>query len=151
MGVLNIPAAILDAARTFFENRGAVGCEGIAMIAAAAGTATRLVIPDQRATRTPGGRVEVTAAGRLALVADLRSDEHYAARIHSHAGLAFHTPLEEADSAITHDGAISIVVPFFGLGLRHGLGACAVYVRRQQRWVALPPGPDRDRVVVVIA
>jgi hypothetical protein len=148
MSALTIPTGVLEAARTFFENRGAVGCEGIAMIAAAGSTATRLVIPDQRATRTPGGRVEVTAAGKLALAAALGSDEQYAARIHSHAGLAFHSPLDDANPAITHEGAISIVVPYFGLGLRHGLGACAVYVRNRQRWVAFPPGPDRDRVVV---
>jgi hypothetical protein len=148
MTPLTIPASILEAARTFFETRGAVGSEGIAMIAASGNTATRLVMPDQRAVRTPGGRVEVTAPGKLALAAAIGSDEHYAARIHSHAGLAFHSPLDDANPAITHEGAISIVVPFFGLGLRHGLGACAVYVRRQQRWVALPPGPDRDRVVV---
>ena len=149
MTALTIPASILDAARTFLENRGSVGCEGIGMIAASGSTATRIVFPDQRATRMPACRVEVTEPGKLALAAALGSDERYAARIHSHPGLAFHSPLDDANPAITHDGAISIVVPFFGLGLRHGLGACAVYVRDRQRWVALPPGRDRDRVVVV--
>jgi hypothetical protein len=148
VSALVIPASVLDAARRFFENRGAVGCEGIGMIAAAGSMATRIVFPDQRSTRLPACKIEVTSAGKLALAAAIGSDEHYAARIHSHAGLAFHSPLDDVNPAITHDGAISIVVPFFGLGLRHGLRACAVYVRNEQRWVALPPGADRDRVVV---
>jgi hypothetical protein len=119
------------------------------MIAAAGDeVAAKLVVPDQRAGPLPCCWVEVTRAGKSELAAALRPDERYVARIHSHPGLAFHSPTDDDNPAITYSGAISIVVPFFGLGLRHGLAACAVFVRSDSRWVEVPPGPDRDRLVV---
>lgn len=147
MNPLELPVDILDEARAFFELRGANGHEGTAMIAARDGVASQLVIPDQRATPVPYCSVEVTLSGKLQLAAALRADERYVARIHSHPGLAFHSPTDDANPALTHEGALSIVVPFFGLGLRRGLDACAVLVRREGYWVDLPSGPSRERVV----
>lgn len=144
MTALVISAALLDEARAFFEERGSVGCEGTAMIAARAGIATRMVFPDQRATPAPHCSVEVTLRGKLALAAALDADERYVSRIHSHPGLAFHSASDDANPALTHDGALSIVAPFFGLGLRHGLDACAVLVMSEGRWTDLAAGPARD-------
>ncbi len=144
MTPLLIGAELLDEARAFFEDRGSIGCEGTAMIAARASTATRIVIPDQRATPAPHCSVEVTFAGKLQLASALEADERYVSRIHSHPGLAFHSPIDNANPALTHDGALSIVAPFFGLGLRHGLDGCAVLIIREGRWIDLPAGPRRD-------
>lgn len=149
MSVLIVPSTILDEARCFFEDRGAVGCEGTAMIAARDRVATRLVVPDQAATPAPFCTVEVTLAGKLELAAALADAERYVARIHSHPGLAFHSQTDDANPAITHEGALSVVVPFFGLGLRRGLDACAVLVRLNGRWMELPAGQVGDRVVAV--
>jgi hypothetical protein len=147
---LVIPMSMLDEAREFFEERGATGCEGTAMIAASMNVATRLVIPDQVATPVPECRVDVTATGKLSLAVALPPSEQYVARIHSHPGQAFHSPVDDANPAITHTGAISIVVPYFGLGLRHGLHPCAVYVLESDRgWVELRAGPERDETVTV--
>lgn len=143
-----LPVAVLEEARIFFEDCGSRGCEGTAMIAASADGA-RLIIPDQRATPAPSFSVEVTFDGKLQLAAALRDGEIYVARIHSHPELPFHSPTDDRNPALTHDGAISIVAPFFGLGLRCGLETCAVYVRRGQRWVELAPGAQRDAVVMV--
>jgi hypothetical protein len=148
MSKLMIPDAVLDTARCFFEECGAVGCEGTALIAAVADIATRVVVPDQRARAAPHCSVEVTTQGKLELAAALRPNEYYAARIHSHPALPFHSPTDDRNPAITHDGALSIVVPFFGLGLRRGLDSCAVYLRETQRWTELQPGLDRDRFIV---
>lgn len=136
-------------AREFFETCGARGCEGTAMIAANHGGDSRLVIPDQRATPVPGCTVTVTSSGKLQLVAALAAEERYVARIHSHPGAAFHSATDDQNPALTFEGALSIVAPFFGLGLREGYERCAVYYRREGRWVELPPGPARDRIVVV--
>jgi hypothetical protein len=141
---ITISTATFEAARELFEERGTYGCEGTAMIAAD-GTATRLVVPDQEATPVPHCTVTVTTAGKLALAAALGRNERYIARIHSHPGLAFHSPTDDANPAITFEGALSIVVPYFGLGLRHGLDACAVLQIRSGRWVDLPAGPGRNR------
>ncbi len=144
MTPLLLGAELLDEARAFLEDRGSLGCEGTAMIAARASTATRIVIPDQRATPAPHCSVEVTLAGKLQLASALEADERYVSRIHSHPGLAFHSPIDNANPALTHDGALSIVAPFFGLGLRHGLDGCAVLIIREGRWIDLPSGPRRD-------
>lgn len=149
MTPLTIPAAILEDARTFFEDCGARGCEGTALIAASGDVATRLVIPNQAATPAPYCSVEVTRAGKLSLAAALGPGDRYAARIHSHPLLAFHSPTDDANPAITQEGAFSIVAPYFGLGLRHGLDPCAVYIRTNNTWTELPAGGDReDRIWV---
>jgi hypothetical protein len=146
--MLTIPKSILVEARTFFEDRGAHGCEGTAMIAGTTGIATKLVIPEQHANPVPYCSVEVTRQGKSELALALGPDDRYVARIHSHPALAFHSPTDDANPAITYPGALSIVVPFFGLGLRHDLDACAVLVRRDRRWIEIPAGPARDDLVV---
>jgi hypothetical protein len=144
-----ISQTVLDESRLFFEERGSVGCEGTAMIAKSTtmGT-TRLVIPEQRAGAAPHCWVEVTEAGKLQLAVTRRPDERYVSRIHSHPIEAFHSPTDNMNPAITHEGALSIVVPYFGLGLRRGLGACAVLVRRGGCWIDVPAGAARELVVV---
>lgn len=145
---LVISSAILEQARSFFEERGSAGCEGTAMIAGEEGSATQLVIPNQRAHPIPRCWVEVTRDGKSELAAALGPKEMYVSRIHSHPGLAFHSPADDTNPAITYPGALSIVVPFFGLALRHGLDACAVLVRRDGEWIEVPSGPNRNALVV---
>jgi hypothetical protein len=148
---VSLSSSLLDEARAFFESRGALGVEGTALIAARTTPPDghRLVVPEQRAGRG-GCWVEVTLAGKLALAAALAPDERYVARIHSHPGEAFHSATDDRNPALTHEGALSIVVPYFGLGLRHGLSACAVFVRRRDEWIELPPGAARDAWLEVV-
>ncbi|NIH69207.1 Mov34/MPN/PAD-1 family protein [Modestobacter marinus] len=106
-----------------------------------------LIIPDQQPWRSPAGHVavEVTRAGQLELARALTAEELFVARIHSHPAEAFHSAADDANPVLTHEGALSIVVPFFGLGLRRGLDACAVLRRDRTGWCGLPPGAGRDR------
>ncbi|MCC6174057.1 MAG: Mov34/MPN/PAD-1 family protein [Chloroflexi bacterium] len=148
---LILAAQMLEEARRFFEDRGTEGLEGTALIARRAdGVADRLVIPQQVADRVGGCWVEVPLAGKLQLAAALGIDEQYVARIHSHPGDAFHSPADDRNPALTFEGALSIVAPYFGLGLRRGLDACAVYRRQGGSWVELPAGPGRDSWVSVL-
>jgi hypothetical protein len=39
----------------------------------------------------------------------------------SHPAEAFHGPANAANPVLNHEGALSIVAPFFGLGMRRGL------------------------------
>jgi hypothetical protein len=140
---LHLDTGLLEQAQSFFEDRGSHGLEGTAMIA---GPSPRLVIPDQLARRTSYGvSVELTAQGQWDLAAALGPEETYLARIHSHPAEAFHSSTDDRNPVITFDGAISIVVPYFGLGLRHGLAACAVLRLTNGAWQNLPPGSERDR------
>lgn len=146
MNCLLLPAALLTAARTVFEECGTRGHEGTAMIKKGP-LGPELVVPEQQPWRGPTGgvSVEVTHSGQIQLALALGPDDLYVARIHSHPGEAFHSPADDANPVLTHEGALSIVVPFFGLGLHLGLDACAVLRREVGRWRPLPPGPDRDR------
>jgi hypothetical protein len=146
---LVLPAALLDQAREIFEGKGAEGCEGTALIAAGP-VGVRLVVPDQQPHRTRFGvSVEVTAQGQRELATALDLDELFVARIHSHPGEAFHSAADDANPVLTHTGALSVVVPFFGLGLRHGLDACAVLRHDGRGWRDVPPGPVRDQWITV--
>ena len=148
MKPLRIAASVIDEARRFFEERGASGLEGTAMIAHHEKTdATRLVIPDQLANRAAW--VEVTDKGKLDLAESLALAERYVARIHSHPCEAFHSTTDDENPALTHEGALSIVAPYFGLGLRRGFDAAAVYLLRAGQWLELPPGSERQRWIVV--
>lgn len=143
-----IAAAVLEEARAFFEACGTEGKEGTALISQAADGATRLVIPPQVAGACPRCWVQVTDEGKLQLAVALGADERYVARIHSHPCEAFHSSTDDSNPSLTQQGALSIVVPYFGLGLRRGLDACAVYVRRGTEWIDLAAGTERDRMVV---
>ena len=139
---VRVPRLVLDDAREFFETAGAQGMEGTGMLAGIQRDGTchisKFFAPDQIASSVGiGCSVEVTEEGKLELAASLSLDERYASRIHSHPGEAFHSAVDDRNPALTADGSFSIVVPYFGLGLRHGLEACAVYRRKDGRWVEL--------------
>ena len=132
---LLISQKVLEEARTFFEERGADGLEGTALITRRGdGPLDRLVIPTQHAGRGVGCWVEVPLTGKLELAAALDLDERYVARIHSHPGAPFHSETDDRNPVLTQEGALSIVAPYFGLGLRRGLDSCAVYIRRNGVW-----------------
>lgn len=159
MSRLVIPAFVLDEARTRLEDAGTDGVEATGMIVAGAdGVARHAVFPEQRTggperperpERRTGLWVEVTERGKAELAVALGPNETYAARIHSHPGAAFHSVADDANPGLCYEGALSIVVPYYGLGLRAGLRTCGVFVRRGRRWHALPPGPEREQVVHV--
>lgn len=152
---LTIPANVLDAARIAFEEAGAWGreatgllsgnCDGINHVVKA------LTVPDQVASQAPRCSVEVTETGKLQLAAALRPDERWIARIHSHPSEAFHSPTDDANQVLTAEGSWSIVVPYFGLGLRRGISACAVLQLVRGRWGPLSQTEMRSQIHVVYA
>ena len=146
-----MPAFVLDEVREHLEEAGAAGAEATGYLVAGPDRVARhAIFPDQVAGRAPDCWVAVTDRGRTELALALGDDETYAARVHSHPGPAFHSATDDRNPGLRHEGALSIVVPYFGLGLRAGLRRCAVFVRRARRWVELAPGPDRDEVIRVV-
>jgi hypothetical protein len=139
---ITVPLSVLDHVRGFMEERGSHGFEASAMLAGpSAGRITRAVIPEQVGHRSAlGVAVEVTDRGKLELAAALTLEEIWIARIHSHPDRAFHSDTDDRNPALTADGSLSIVVPFYGLGLRRGLEACAVFVLRAGIWTPAQPG-----------
>jgi hypothetical protein len=150
---LLIPSSVLGQARRFMEDAGANGDEGTGMLAGVVegddARVTRFIAPDQRTGGVAGGWVEVTQNGKMELALALRAEERYLARIHSHPGAAFHSWTDDRNPGLTAEGSFSLVVPYFGLGLRRGIQACAVYRLRRERWVELSP-QELEREVRVI-
>lgn len=145
---------VLSAVETFLTDRSAVGAEGTGLVAcrddgAGGWVSARFIAPDQRANVGDlGCSVEVTDVGKVQLVEALGLGEMYLIRAHSHPGRAFHSPVDDRNPALTHEGALSVVVPYFGLGLRCGLDACAVFRLEGERWRELPPGRQRSKWLV---
>ena len=135
-----LPPDVAADVETFLTDRGADGLEGTGLIACIRQAedhwiATRFVAPDQRAKRSLGGCwVEVTEAGKRQLAAGLGRGERYLVRAHSHPGEAFHSNTDNRNPALTFIGALSVVAPYFGLGLRRGLDACAVLRLTAHGW-----------------
>jgi proteasome lid subunit RPN8/RPN11 len=148
---LTVPANVLDEVRRHLEDAGAAGVEATGyLVAGPDGVARHAIFPDQVAGRSPACWVAVTDRGRAELALALGDDETYVARVHSHPGAAYHSTTDDRNPALRHEGALSIVVPYFGLGLRtNTLRRCAVFVRRARHWVELAPGPGRDEVLRV--
>jgi proteasome lid subunit RPN8/RPN11 len=136
--MLLVPASVLEEARQVFEEAGSHGQEATALLAGEVlgddQRITRLLVPEQRASTGGGCWVEVTETGKLQIAVTLSPNERWIARIHSHPGPAFHSATDNANPAITAEGSWSIVVPFFGLGLRRGVKACAVHRMEHGRW-----------------
>jgi hypothetical protein len=82
-------------------------------------------------------RVELTERAHYTLTDNLVSGELFYARIHSHPGKAFHSETDDENGVISHQGAISIVVPYFAadpIDLRH----CAIYRLEHRRgWLPI--------------
>lgn len=147
---LRLTDRVLSDVEAFLTDRGADGAEGTGLIAGRPSDdgwwhSAFFFAPDQRAAvERHGCSVEVTDTGKNQLVAALPAGHLYLARVHSHPGEAFHSRTDDVNPALTHVGALSIVVPYFGLSLRRGLDACAVYrLDDRRRWQELPFGPDR--------
>lgn len=135
---LVLRSEVLRRAADFFQDLGAHGCEGTAMIAGRIDAETaygdRLVIPAQISLPSPFCSVEVTTKGKLELAAALEDSEVYVCRIHSHPDSAFHSRADDENPILTAEGAWSIVAPNFGLDLHDGLTGCAIHCRVSNRW-----------------
>lgn len=131
---------VLSEIETFLTECGAAGAEGAGLVACQAADAggwvsVRFIAPDQHAyVGDLGCSVEVTEVGKVQLVQALGRGEMHLVRVHSHPGRAFHSPVDDRNPALTHEGALSVVVPYFGLGLHRGLDACAVFRLEGGRW-----------------
>lgn len=142
--VYAIRQRVLTASEQFLRSRGALGHEGfllwIGVVASPHLTeVTRIKVPDQVATATPDGvSVDLTPEAHWSLTDDLTPGETFVARVHSHPGCAFHSAKDDANPVLTHDGAISIVVPNFAR-LPLTLSSCAIYrLRFGSGWEPVP-------------
>lgn len=150
---LIIRADVIREAAAFLEDAGSYGKEGTGMFGAEANgddlIVTRFMAPAQEAGTYPRTWVEVTEVGKRQLATQLSRGEIWVARIHSHPSEAFHSSIDDENPGLTAVGSWSIVVPYFGLGLRRGIEACAVHERGPSVWRRLPVEEVALRVLVI--
>lgn len=142
-----LPQQLLDEARAFFQECGRECCEGTALLVGQPDAdrvrLSRLFIPEQRCIKTPLGnghwglRVELTQQAHYKLTNHLLPGQLFYARIHSHPGKAFHSDTDNSNGVISHQGAISIVVPYFAADPIE-LQRCAIFRLEHGRgWLLL--------------
>jgi hypothetical protein len=126
-----VPCALLSRSWSFLRDRGTHGCEGMLLWAGKSeppqATLTRLVIPAQTAIKTRlGVCVAMHESAQHEMPRSLKSGEQYLIRVHSHPARAFHSETDDENLVLSHDGAISIVVPNF-CNRDYVLAECAVF------------------------
>lgn len=151
-----VPSSVLVEARDFFRARGRERCEGTALLVGRLADdslvrITRLFIPDQVAQPEEWGAcVELTAEAHYTLPDNLGSGELFYARIHSHPGRAYHSATDESNAVLTHEGAISIVIPDFAadpIGLERR--AAVFRLTHGRGWCRMSPAEVRGTFTVI--
>ena len=148
-----VPQRVLDESRAFLQARGALHFEGTALwVGKPRDTDVeilRLFVPGQIAVSDEhGASVELTPRAHYTLTDHLRDDERFYVRIHAHPREAYHSPRDDANAILTHEGALSVVVPYFASD-PIDLQRCAVY-RYERSWGWFRLDPDGIQTVFTI-
>jgi hypothetical protein len=140
----HVPQRVLEDSYAFLALRGKQGYEGTGLWLGRPASnlveITRFFAPEQDAMKGPHGvSVALTQRAHYALTDELRPGERFYVRIHSHPGRAYHSPTDDANAVLTHEGAISIVVPNFA-SAPIDLARCAIYrLEHGAGWLPLKP------------
>lgn len=143
--VYRVSQSVLDDSQRFLRERGLDGCEGTALwvgklsLTANQVDIERVFVPEQICIKTEHDvAVRLTDEAHYTLTDNLAGGEMFYCRIHSHPKKAYHSETDDANAVITHQGAISIVVPYFAR-VRLRLQDCAVYqLEHGLGWLSLP-------------
>lgn len=128
---------------------GARGSEALVYLGGVVAGAEMIATGLYRLNHEPqGDRVVVTPEEARWLLRTLRAqDEKLVGQLHSHRGLAGHSPGDDAWATSFHEGFLSIVVPRFGATVA-ALTDCAVLEYRGGRFVQLGQEEIERRVCV---
>jgi hypothetical protein len=114
-----VPQEVIGATQAFLFARGVKGVEAVVVwigivVDDTTGEIVDAYAPEQIARRSEDGvSVEVTQQGLTQLISSLAEGTFVLCRVHSHPGEAYHSDLDDLNMLISHEGAISIVVPDF--------------------------------------
>lgn len=144
----SLESAILERTSEFLRQRGEDGVEATVVWLGRVVDETHAEIleafaPEQIGYVSEDGvAVEVTQRGLAELISGLPEGIVVLARVHSHPSAAYHSAVDDDNLLISHEGAISIVVPDFArAGME--LATCSVNeLRHGQGWREL----DTDEV-----
>lgn len=95
-----------------------------------------------------GLAVEISVEEWTDLALRLTPGHFVLAKVHSHAGMAYHSDVDAANPYLCHEGAIAITVPYFASSPIGSLDGWSVNVLRNQRWIELRLC-DINRTIIV--
>lgn len=149
-----IPAGVLADSREMLRERGELGLEAVVVwVGEVVDETTAQILaavrPGQIAYRSEEGcAVEVPPEALSELIAALPRDVYVLARLHTHPADAYHSKVDDSNMLISHNHAISIVVPNFARD-DLDLSSCSVNELRHGRgWLELPPAEVAERFLV---
>ncbi|HET6867213.1 MAG TPA: hypothetical protein VFH80_14935 [Solirubrobacteraceae bacterium] len=146
--------AMLERTADFLRRRGEKGLEATVvwlgrMVDETHAEILQVYAPEQIGYASDEGvAVEVTQQGLAELIGSLPPGVFVLARVHSHPSSAYHSSLDDDNMLISHEGAISIVVPYFA---RDGidLAGCSVNeLRHGHGWRELDAAEVAKRFTV---
>lgn len=114
-----VPAQVLQDSRRLLRDGGRQGLETVVVwvgyvIDETTAAVMAAIRPGQVAYRGDDGcAVEVPPEALSELIAALPDGMFVLARLHTHPTVAYHSPVDDTNMLISHNHAISIVVPFF--------------------------------------
>lgn len=150
-----VPSQVLNESRELLRGPGADGLESVVVWVGTVvdDTTARIVAairPGQIAYRSEAGcAVEVPPQALSELIAAMPRGFLVLARLHTHPGEAFHSHVDDTNMLISHQGAISIVVPNFARD-HLDLARCSVNeLRHDAGWIELDASEVADRFEVI--
>ena len=150
-----VPRAVIDGTQAFLLARGLKGVEAVVVwigiiVDDTTGEIIDAYAPEQIARRSEDGvSVEVTQKGLTQLITSLADGTFVLCRVHSHPGEAYHSDLDDLNMLISHEGAISIVVPDFAYEPIEFARCSVNELVHGQGWRELAPPEVNERFKVV--
>ncbi|GEM_PF-1173044 len=145
-----VPRTVLDETRTLLASPGEEGCEAVVLwlgwVASPREARVTLAFPPRQiAYRTEAGlAVEIPVEEWTALALQLPPGAFVLAKVHTHAGEAYHSEVDAANPYLSHEGAVAITVPNFARDPLTDLTTCSVNVRRDRQWQELGEAEVRE-------
>lgn len=154
LSVYIVPERVLAETRQFLYERGRSGNEGVVLWLGNVvdDTTAHILIaytPRQVTYQGFGLAVEIPEEERLRIAMSLPLGVFVLAKVHSHAEEAYHSAVDDRNPYLNHEGAVSIVVPYFGRGPELKLVECSVNTfSRDRGWTELNASEIARRFVV---
>jgi hypothetical protein len=121
----SVPSRLVNASESFLQEQGRAQHEAVVLWIGRVVSDTEAVVddayvPDQTPIESDDGvGVYISGEAITKLILSLEGDQRVLARLHSHPAFAYHSETDDLNRLISHEGAISVVVPYFArLGIR---------------------------------
>lgn len=149
-----IPIEIIHETERFSRERGSGGFEAKVywigrFVSETKAEVTRIFIPKQIPRKSFFGvSVEVPEEGNIELISSLKDNEIALIKLHTHPAEAYLSSTDICNPFFRHEGAVSIVIPYFCRGNLQNFKNCCVNIFQSGKWKRMN-NSDLDNMFVV--